>query len=55
MTTPSQGAMGIARSIVKQLGELHGGSVSVASRGEGLGSTFTVSMPCQATTPIEAR
>ena len=54
-TMRNQGGMGIGLSIVKQLVELHGGTVSVASRGEGRGSTFTVSMPCQATTPIEAR
>ncbi|RYE74183.1 MAG: hybrid sensor histidine kinase/response regulator, partial [Oxalobacteraceae bacterium] len=37
-----QDGLGIGLSLVKKLVELHGGSVSVSSAGEGLGSTFEV-------------
>jgi PAS domain S-box-containing protein len=50
-TMRHHGGMGIGLSIAKQLVELHGGTISVASEGEGLGSTFTVTIPVQATMP----
>jgi PAS domain S-box-containing protein len=50
-TKRHHGGMGIGLSIAKQLVELHGGTISVASEGEGLGSTFTVTIPVQATMP----
>jgi two-component system CheB/CheR fusion protein len=50
-TKRHHGGMGIGLSIAKQLVELHGGTISVASEGEGLGTTFTVSIPVQATIP----
>jgi PAS domain S-box-containing protein len=44
-TTRKQGGLGIGLAIVKQLVELHGGSVRVTSPGEGLGATFSVHLP----------
>ena len=39
------GGMGLGLAIVKHIVELHGGSVSAESRGEGKGATFTVRLP----------
>ena len=44
-TTRIHGGLGLGLSIVHQLVDLHGGSVSVASEGEGKGATFTISLP----------
>jgi CheY-like chemotaxis protein len=44
-TTRRYGGLGLGLSIVKNLIELHGGSVRVKSPGEGQGSTFIVSLP----------
>jgi two-component system, sensor histidine kinase len=39
------GGLGIGLTVVRQLVELHGGSVSATSSGPGLGSIFTVRLP----------
>lgn len=44
-TNRIHGGMGLGLSIVRQLVELHGGTVRAESEGEGKGATFTVSLP----------
>jgi CheY-like chemotaxis protein len=44
-TTRVHGGLGLGLSIVKNLIELHGGTVSASSPGEGKGATFSVSIP----------
>ena len=47
-TTRTHGGLGIGLALVKQLIELHGGSVRAESPGLNLGSTFTLSLPVAA-------
>ena len=44
-TSRQHGGMGLGLAIVRHLVELHGGTVSAKSEGEGQGSTFTVMLP----------
>jgi CheY-like chemotaxis protein len=47
-TTRSQGGLGIGLAIARHLTELHGGSISAESPGEGQGATFVVQLPAVA-------
>jgi signal transduction histidine kinase/ActR/RegA family two-component response regulator len=44
-TSQRQGGLGLGLAIVRQLVELHGGTVHAASDGEGRGATFTIRLP----------
>jgi PAS domain S-box-containing protein len=47
-TTRQHGGMGLGLAIVRHLVELHGGTVTAESAGEGQGATFTVLLPVAA-------
>jgi len=47
-TTRTHGGLGMGLAISKAILELHGGTISAYSEGEGKGSTFTISIPIMA-------
>ena len=50
-TTRRVGGLGLGLAIVKQLIELHGGQVEARSEGDGLGSSFVISLPINSSHP----
>jgi PAS domain S-box-containing protein len=51
-TSKAQGGLGIGLTLVKNLVEMHGGSVAAYSRGLGTGSEFTVRLPLMSRKPV---
>ena len=52
-TTRTHGGLGLGLSIVRHLVEMHGGTISATSSGQGEGATFTISLPSIADQYIE--
>jgi signal transduction histidine kinase len=50
----SQGGMGIGLALVRNLVELHGGSVTASSDGIGKGTEFVIELPCATDRPVDA-
>ena len=53
-TSRQHGGMGLGLAIVRHLVELHGGTVSANSEGEGKGATFTVMLPITPVYQVDA-
>jgi PAS domain S-box-containing protein len=53
-TTRKFGGLGLGLAIVRHIVELHSGSVQVASPGEGLGATFTVTLPLKTAVSLKS-
>ena len=51
-STRRHGGLGLGLALVRDLVELHGGSVSAQSAGEGKGATFTVRLPTMAVASV---
>jgi CheY-like chemotaxis protein len=51
--TRSHGGLGIGLAIARHFVELHGGTISAESEGEGRGATFTVLLPAVAVAPAD--
>lgn len=51
----NNGGLGLGLAIVRNLVEMHGGSVSAESKGEGQGATFTVILPLAGKSDINER
>jgi CheY-like chemotaxis protein len=49
----SQGGMGIGLALVRNLVELHGGTVTASSDGVGHGTEFVIDLPCAEEMPVE--
>src|SRR5205814_9086830 len=54
-STRQHGGLGLGLAIVRHLVELHGGSITAESRGEGHGATFTVQLPLISVRPIDRK
>jgi len=52
-TTSKHGGLGLGLAISKRVVDLHGGTISVMSLGQGLGATFTVKLKAMETSPLE--
>jgi CheY-like chemotaxis protein len=53
-TTRTFGGLGLGLAIARQIVDLHGGTIQADSPGEGLGATFTVSLPLLVETTVPA-
>ncbi|MFN0017642.1 MAG: response regulator [Pirellulaceae bacterium] len=52
--TRHQGGLGIGLTLVKTLVEMHGGTIEVFSRGDGMGSEFTVRLPLASPASVDS-